>query len=387
MITMRKGADRRLRKGFLWVFSNEIAAPPVAELEPGSIHELRDSLGEFLGMAYANPSSLITARILSRRRTDIDESFIRSRIEQALELRGRLYPDRSHYRLVYGEGDLIPGLVVDRYGDYLVVQSNTAGMDRLLDLVTAALTDLLTPLGIYLRNDSGMRSLEGLPQTKTLLSGSVPERVEISTDGVRSFVDIINGQKSGFFLDQEGNRALVRRYTPAGGRVLDLFCYTGAWGIHAAVAGAGEVTGVDSSVSALKLAEENAELNGVADRFLGRKDNVIDFLKKTKEQWDLAVLDPPAFIKGRAHIKEGTKGYIDVNRRTLTKIKHGGILITCSCSHHLSLDAFYEVLGSASLQSGKDLRILEIGSQGPDHPVPLTMPEMRYLKVIVAQVL
>lgn len=386
MIILKKNADRRVRKGHLWVFSNEIANPPVAELEPGSVHELRDASGEFLGMVYANPASLITARILSRKRTDIDEEFFQTRIRGALDRRRRFYPDRNFYRIVFSESDLLPGLIIDRYASVLSIQSLTAGMDQLMEMVLSVLISELSPEGICLRNDSPMRVLEGLPQEKIIAYGSVPETVTIESSGVKFLVDVMNGQKTGFFLDQESNRHLMRQYVFPGARVLDLFAYTGAWGLHAAAAGAEEVTAVDSSRSALDMAFANAALNGVQDRYRPMKDSVVDYLKKTHSTWDIIVLDPPAFIKGRAQIKEGMKGYIDINRRALTKLNPEGILVTCSCSHHMDMATFEEVLLSASRQSGKDLRVLDVRGQGPDHPFLLTMPETRYLKVIVGQV-
>lgn len=371
----------------MWVFSNEIADPPVAELEPGSVHELRDAGGEFLGMVYANSASLITARVLSRKRTDVDEEFLESRIGAALQRRRALFPDRDFYRLVFSESDLLPGLIVDRYGSILVIQSLTAGMDKLLDMVQSVLIRELSPEGICMRNDSPVRSLEGLPLEKSIAYGSLPETITIESDGVKMLVDVMGGQKTGYFLDQESNRHLMRRHVFPAARVLDLFAYTGAWGLHAAVAGAGEVTAVDSSRSALDVAFANAALNGVQDRFCPVKDSVVDFLKKTRSTWDVVVLDPPAFIKGRVQIKEGIKGYIDINRRSLAKLNRDGILITCSCSHHMEPGAFEEMLLTASRQSGRDLRVLDMRGQGPDHPFLLAMPETRYLKVIVAQVI
>ncbi len=386
MITLKKRADQRVRKGHLWVFSNEIADPPVATLEPGAIHELVDSTGEFLGMVYANPASLIAARILSRKKVPIDRAFLQERIEEALERRKRLFPERDFYRLVFGEGDLLPGLVVDRYNQFLGVQVLTAGMERMADDIVAALARVLEPDGIYLRNDSPVRSLEGLPQEKRLAYGHVPETVKIESRGVQFLVDIANGQKTGFFLDQESNRSLMGQYVPDRARVLDLFSYSGAWALHALAAGAGEATAVDSSRGALDLAEENARLNGMEGRFHAVRDGAVDFLKKTDRTWDMVVLDPPAFIKSRSQIKEGCKGYIDVNRRSLGKLTSGGILVTCSCSRHLDPASFEEMLLIASRQAGKQLKLLEVRGQGPDHPVLLVMPETRYLKLIVAQV-
>lgn len=385
MITLKKNHDRRIRRGHLWVFSNEIGDPSVSSLEPGSIHEMRDSSGEFLGMVYVNPGSLIAARILSRRRTAIDEDFFKERILSALDLRKRLYPFRQSYRLIFSESDFLPGLIVDRYGSVLVLQSLTAGMDALLEQVVGVLVELLSPDAIYLRNDSPVRLLEGLQQEKRPAYGTLPEQVTLVSGGLRLLVDVVEGQKTGFFLDQESNRLLMDTFTFLGARVLDLFCYTGAWGLHAATAGADEVTAVDTSERALGLAQANAEMNGLATRFKTVKEPVIDFLKKTRETWDLIVLDPPAFVKGKAHLKEGTKGYIDANRRALTKLKPGGILVTCSCSHHLDIESFEQAILAAARQSGRDLRILATRGQGPDHPVLLSMPETRYLKLIAAQ--
>jgi 23S rRNA (cytosine1962-C5)-methyltransferase len=386
VITLKKKADRRLRRGHLWVFSNEIADPPVAQLEAGSIHEIQDAAGEFLGMVYANPASLITARILSHKKVEIDEAFLEQRIGAALERRQRLFPERDFYRLIFGEADLLPGLIVDRYGTVLVVQSMTAGMDALLEDVLAVLVGYLGPEGIYLRNDSPSRVLEGLSQEKRIAYGSIPDTVIIGSSGLKFLVDVADGQKTGFFLDQEANRPLMKQYVFSGAKVLDLFCYTGAWGLHAAAAGAAEVTGVDSSPGAIQLAESNAALNGMEDRFHAVRHNALEFLKRSHETWDVVILDPPAFIKSRSQIKEGQKGYIDFNRRALTKLNPGGILVTCSCSHHLDAQGFEETLAIAARQSGKELRILDTRGQGPDHPFLLSMPETRYLKVIVAQV-
>lgn len=387
MIALKKNADRRVRRGHLWVFSNEVEHPPVSELEPGSIHELHDSAGEFLGIVYANPASLICARILSRRKVEIDGLFFQQRIESALDLRKRIFPGRDSYRVVFAEGDLLPGLIVDRYASYLAVQSLTAGMDRLMDEVLESLVKVLSPEGIYLRNDAPVRSLEGLPFEKKLAHGSVPDLVTIASNGLKFLVDVPNGQKTGFFLDQESNRSLVRNYVFPGANVLDLFCYTGAWGLHAAASGADKVVALDTSKGALNLALSNAAVNGLDQTFHTVRESALDFLKKTRETWDVIVLDPPAFIKSRAGFKEGQKGYIDINRRALGKLNPGGVIITCSCSHHLTGQDFEDLLLSASRQSGRDLRILDVRGQGPDHPVLLAMPETRYLKVIAAQVL
>ena len=386
MITLKKNADRRIRRGGLWVFSNEIAEPEVSDLEPGRICELRDHAGEFMGMVYANPKSLICARILSRRREPIDADFLEARITQAFERRKRLFPERDFYRVVYGESDLLPGLIVDRYGDCLAAQTLTAGMDALKDLVVEALVSAMAPSGIYWRNDSRARSLEGLNEEKAIAYGVVPDTVTVGGDPVRYVVDIPNGQKTGFFLDQESNRDLVRRLVPPDTEVLDLFSYSGAWGLRALAAGAGSVVAVDSSRGALDLADKNARLNGFEDRLTTVRDTAVDFLKKEKKRWDVVILDPPSFIRARSRKKDGLKGYFDVNRRAMVRMKEGGLLVTCSCSHHLDAEGFQDMLHSASRQAGRNVRVLSTGGHGPDHPVLLGMPETRYLKVIAAEV-
>lgn len=387
MIRLKKNMDRRVRRGHLWVFSNEIADPPVSMLEPGGIHELVDASAEFLGVVYVNPASLIAARILSRRKETIDLEFLTRRIQAAWDLRRRVYGKGDVYRMVFGESDFLPGLVVDRYGAVLTVQSLTAGMDRLLDDVVTVLVEVLQPQGIFLRNDSPARSLERIPQEKRVVYGMLPDEILIDCAGLKFPVDVQNGQKTGFYLDQEHNRGVMKYLVHPGDRVLDLFSYSGAWGIHAAAAGASEVVAVDSSRGALALAEAAAKMNGVAERFVTVKDSALEFLKRSRDDWDVIVLDPPAFIKNRAAMKEGLKGYIDLNRRALARLKPGGTLVTCSCSHHVSPSDFEGLLFTASLRSSKRVRLLNARGQGPDHPVLLAMPETRYLKVLVAQAL
>lgn len=386
MIMLRRGAERRVRRGHCWIFSNEIAEPPVRTLEPGALHELVDHAGRFIATVYVNPKSLITARVLCRQKRGIDRSFFEERLRKAIAWRKRVLPHRDACRLVFSEADGIPGLVVDRYGSVLVLQSLTAGIDRFMEELLSIIVALMAPKGVFVRNDSPFREMEGVPLHKYLAYGDVPDVVEISSGGLRFLVDIVNGQKTGFFLDQESNRDLMRKYVEQDSMILDLFSYTGAWGMHALAAGAGEVTAVDSSKRALQLAAIVAELNGFFDRFKAINQNAIEFLKQHQTSWDMVILDPPAFIKNRAGISHGIKGYIDINRRVLGHLKKGGILVTCSCSHHLDIPTFEKVLTSASVQSGRTLRLLESRGQGPDHPMLLAMPETRYLKLLVAQV-
>ncbi len=386
MIKLRKNAERRIRKGHLWVFSNEIASPDVADLNPGEIHELFDSSEHFLGMVYSNPKSLITARIVSKERIDIDHSFIRSRIQEANERRLNICRGNNAYRLFYGESDLIPGLIIDRYGDHYVIQGSTSGVDAMLDLIVEAVVDLFKPESVFIRNDSPIRDLEGIHREKKLAYGKLPERIEISLNGLKFVVDVENGQKTGFFLDQEFNRVCLEKYLPPNARVLDLFCYSGAWGIHAAARSMCRVLAVDSSNSALDIANINSEINGVKERVEFLKSDCIDFLKKNNDFWDVVIADPPAYIKSKSKLAEGRKGYLDLNKRALMRLKPGGFLVTCSCSHHLTLDDFQDLALTASIQTSRNLRIMEVLGQGPDHPCLLAMPETRYLKVLICQV-
>ncbi len=387
MIKLKKHSDKRISRGHLWVFSNEIASPEISQLNKGEVHELFDFSDNFLGMAYVNPNSLISARIVSRDRTQIDYSFVRSRIHEANQRRLNVCHGSDSYRLFYGESDLLPGLIIDKYGGVYVIQSSTAGVDLLMDMIVQAIIDLFSPESIYIRNDLPVRDLEGIPRDKKLVYGYLPEPITISLNRLRFAVDVANGQKTGFFLDQEFNRASFMKYLVPNSRVLDLFCYSGAWAINSAARKSCNVTAIDSSASALDLARMNAELNHVkaSPEFL--KSDCVDFLKKNDQCWDVIIADPPAFIKSKSKQAEGKRGYLDLNKRAMMRLKSGGILVTCSCSHHLTLDDFKDVVLSASFKTSRRLRVLEILGQGPDHPSLLSMPETSYLKVMICQVI
>lgn len=387
MIKLKKNADKRIRKGHLWVFSNEVDTPNVSEIVKGSIDELCDSGGNFLGMVYLNPNSLITARIISREKTDIDASFIKQRIREANSRRSNMCRESNAYRMFYGESDLIPGLIIDRYDDVYVIQSSTAGVDALMDMVVEAIVELCSPVAVYIRNDLPVRDLESIPRHKRLGYGELPEHVYIDLNGLKFRVDVESGQKTGFFLDQEFNRMSLVKYLPEGARVLDLFCYSGAWAINAAARAKCEAVAVDSSINALDAARKNAALNGVEERVELVKHDCIDFLKKSEGFWDVVIADPPAFVKSKAKLAEGKRGYFDLNKRSLMKLRPGGLFVTCSCSHHLSLDDFLDLVLTASIQSSRRLRVLEVLGQGPDHPSLLAMPETAYLKALICQVI
>ncbi|MEI6133810.1 MAG: class I SAM-dependent rRNA methyltransferase [Desulfomonile sp.] len=385
MIRLKKQADRKVRKGGLWIFSNEIHEPQVRDLKVGQTYELRDFAGEFLGIVYANPKSLIAARIISRRKAELDVDFFQQKLSKALESRQPFCEDREAYRIVFGESDFIPGLVVDKYGPHIVVQSSAAGIDNMLDTIVEAIDKLLSPESIIVRNDSSSRNLEGIPSYTEVKKGSNGDLIHFRSGELSFAADLLAGQKTGFFLDQEFNRSVLKRYLSRNCSVLDLYCYSAAWAMHALNAGAGSVTAVDSSNLALEIASENARINNFESRMSLVREDALHFLNGASAQWDLIILDPPAFIKSRSKVREGTQGYIDVNRKALAKLKKGGLLVSCSCSSHLGLPDFMDALNIAAYRSGRALRILEVAGQGPDHPSLVSMPETRYLKVVFAQ--
>jgi 23S rRNA (cytosine1962-C5)-methyltransferase len=382
-LTLRRGHDRRVRGGHPWVFSNEIDSldGPAA---PGAAVVVVTAEGQKLGTAYYNPHSLIAARILSHREESIDipEFFIEG-LDKALKYRQRVCGPIETLRLVHGEGDGLPGLVVDRYGDVLSVQLLTMGMETRRDVVVQALRQRLSPRTIVGRNDSASRELEGLPRIVELLHGGEPDQVEATVNGLRFAVEVTGGQKTGLFLDQRENcrhlEGLVR-----GSEVLDLFCYAGAWSLHAAKYGAKSVTGVDVSAAAIRQAQENARLNGLAESCRFVAADVFDFVREQRgRRYGTVILDPPAFIKSRKHLEEGKKGYLTVNRRALDMVAPGGFLVTCSCSHHLDRATFLALVNQAAHQARRSVRLMEMRGQSADHPILPACPETDYLKCFV----
>jgi len=390
-LRLRKDEDRRLRAGHLWVFSNEIdvEATPLRDFQPGQPVAIQSSNGKTLGTGYINPHALLCARLVSR---DVEHplgpSLLVHRLNVALSLRERLY-DRPFYRLIYSEGDGLPGLIVDRYGDLCVAQLTTAGMDQLKDDILAALQKVLRPTAVLWRNDSRMREMEGLERTIVDAAGEVPETVTVEEDGLRFQVSPRTGQKTGWFYDQRDNRARLDRYV-VGRRVLDVFSYVGAWGIRTAARGAREVLCVDSSAAALGQATANAALNDVSDRVHIRQGDAFEVLKslrEARERFDVVIVDPPAFVKRRKDFKEGALAYRRLNEMAMQVLERDGILVSCSCSQLLSREVLIQILLQGSRHLDRNLVILEQGRQGPDHPVPPAIPETDYLKMIVARVL
>ena len=387
VVTLKRREDKRIRSGHLWIFSNEIDSVDGAVTSGDTVH-VEDSSGHFLGTGYLNPHSLIAVRLVSRSKVEIDGAFLGKRIGDAVALRERLWPGEKVWRAVYGEADLLPGLVVDRYGDTLVVQSLTAGVERRLDTVVDVLRDRLAPSNIVVRNDSPMRRYENLPDEKRVVLGRADEPVEIEQDGSRFLVDVMDGQKTGFFLDQRENRRATARLAD-GEDVLDCCCYTGAWSVSALNAGASRSTGVDASKPALDLAERNVRLNSAsyeAEFIKGDMFKVLAGLRRRRRTFGLVVVDPPAFAKSRKKIREALKAYRALNRLALPLVRAGGHLVTCTCSHLVEREAFMNALVDAGREAGRRARIVEIRGQSRDHPVVLGMEETAYLTCVVLEV-
>lgn len=386
-ITLHKGEDRRVRSGHPWVFSNEIAQI-AGERIPGAAAELHDANGAFIGTGYYNPHSLISFRLLSHERVDIDSpEFFSERLKTALAHRQGIYPQLNTFRVTHGEGDYLPGLVVDKYGDYLSIQLLTFGMESRCSLIVEALTEIFRPRGIIARNDAAVRGLEGLQEGVEVLYGEIPERIEVEEHGIRLQVDLKSGQKTGHFLDQKENHLLLEGLCE-GKDVLDCFSYSGSWGMHAAKFGARSVTCLDISALAVGLVRENARLNGF-DRIVSAEEvDVFERLREYKgsgRRFDVIVMDPPAFVKSRKALKEAEKGYLTINRRALELLNPGGYLISCSCSFHMGRELFHDLLTKASQLARRDVRFIQWGRQAPDHPVLLSVPETEYLKCVVLQ--
>lgn len=336
-----------------------------------------------MGVAHYSSTSQITLRLLANRAVPVDREFFRRRLAQAMAHRERVVENSSAYRLVFSEADLMPGLIVDRYGPYFVMQLLTQGMDRSSETIVDCLTELLHPAGILARNDASVRRLEGLPLETIVLAGEIPERVTIEMNGLRLDADLMHGQKTGVYLDQRENYVAAAKF--ARGRVLDCFTSTGGFALH--LAGRAEsVEAVDSSETALASAEANARANSIRN-IQFRQADVFDYLSRLDRKYSMIVLDPPAFAKSRKQLDDAARGYKEVNLRALRMLEPGGILVTCSCSHHVSEAMLLQIVAEAALEAGRTLRILERRTQAADHPMLLTVPETLYLKCLILEVL
>ena len=377
-----RGADR-LSAGHLWVYRSDIRG---AEAAPGDIVRVTDERGRFLGKAFYSDRSQISLRFLTREDIALDRAFFAERIRAAAEFRKRVVENSEVCRLVYGEADLLPSLVVDRYADYLVIQTLSQGADRRRDEIVDILRELFAPRGIVERNDPKVRLLEGLDQKVSLLAGDVPPEVIATENGIRFHFDLFKGQKTGGFLDQRENRAAAAAY--AHGEVLDCFTYNGGFALTMA-SRCSHVEAIDLSPAAVATARRNQELNNLTNVSF-REGNAFDLLKEYDEagkRFDLIVLDPPAFAKNRASVPAARRGYKEINLRSLKLLRPYGFLVTCSCSHHIPEHLFLEIVAEAANDARRHVRVVDRRTQSRDHPILLTVPETHYIKCLCLQVL
>ncbi|HEY4211495.1 MAG TPA: class I SAM-dependent rRNA methyltransferase [Steroidobacteraceae bacterium] len=389
LLRLKRGEERRLAAGHLWVFSNEvdIQSTPLTALSSGELVQLQAHNGRFLGYAYVNPHALICARIVSRHVDQpIDAQLIEKRLRVALALRERV-SSQPCYRLVFGESDGLPGLVLDRYGDYVVGQIATAGMEALRPLVEEAVRTVLNPTGLFWKNDSGARALEQLQPVAAAAFGPTPTDLRLVESGLSFVAPLVNGQKTGWFYDQTANRQRLARYVQPGARVLDVCSYVGAWAVTALKYGASVARCVDSSQSALEYAQANAKANGVAIETM--RADAFDALREIQERgerFDVVVLDPPAFIKRKKDVPQGQAAYRKLNQLALGILSRDGILVSCSCSYHLAAEELVNAIQAAARHTDCVVQILEAAGQSPDHPVHPAIPETRYLKAYFCRV-
>lgn len=374
----RRAADRVL-SGHPWIYSSDVADPGPAQ--PGDVVAVADPRGRLIGTAHYSSTSQIALRLLSNIAEEIGPRFFRARLQAAIAHRERVVRNSTAFRLVCSEGDLLPGLIVDRYGPYLALQTLTQGMDRVRDLLADCLNRLLRPAGILARNDAAARKPEGLPQEIAVLAGEIPERVGVEMNGLKFQADLRRGHKTGVYLDQRENYLAAGGY--ARGRVLDCFTCTGGFALHAA-RHADSVEAVDSSAAALETAQANARANGIGNVEFRRAD-VFDYLAGLERRFAMIVLDPPSFARSRKSLGGAARGYQEINLRALQLLEPGGVLVTCSCSHHVSEALLLQIVAQAALDAGRTLRVLERRSQAADHPVLLTVPETLYLHCLVLQ--
>jgi 23S rRNA (cytosine1962-C5)-methyltransferase len=387
VLRLKRNEDRRLHAGHLWIFSNEVdtGQSPLAKFKAGELVRVLAHNDRALGLAYVNPQSLIAARVLETWKIP-DVAWLAARMRVALALRDRLYP-KPYYRLVYGESDGLPGLVIDRYGPACVVQIGTAGMEQLKPKIQEALCQVLRCEAVLFKNDSSAREMEGLPSYVETAKGNFDKPAVVIEDGLEFQAPLAEGQKTGWFFDQAANRRSLSKYVRKGARVLDVFSYVGAWGVRAAHHGAREVTCVDSSHAALELAAANAERNGL--KVVTLKGDAFDVLEDFANQgarFDIVVIDPPAFAKRKKDLPKALAAYKRLNQLALRAIADDGILVSCSCSFHVSFDELQDAIAKAARGAEKHLQIIEMGGQAPDHPVHPAIPETRYLKAYFCRV-
>ncbi len=388
---LKPGEDARLRAGHLWVFSNEVDTrrSPLTAFEPGAPCVIADAADRALGVGYVNPASLIAARLVARGTAHaLDRSLLVHRLNVALALRQRLYSE-PYYRLLYGESDGVPGLTLDRFDDVIVAQATTAGVERLQSEVEAAVRKVLKPRAMVWKNDAGIRALENLPMYADLAFGELAAPVAVREGGLRFEIDVLGGQKTGWFYDQRANRD---RYVchVNGRRVLDVFSYLGGWGLRAAAAGATDVLCVDASQAALQRLQHAARDNGLDARVHvahGDAFDVLKALRASREHFDVVVVDPPAFVKRKKDLAQGRLAYRRINMAAMQLLAPDGILVSCSCSHHLPRSELLVAIQAGARELQRQVQVLEVLQQGPDHPIHPAIPETDYLKGYLCRVL
>jgi 23S rRNA (cytosine1962-C5)-methyltransferase len=389
-LKLKKNEDKRLRQGHLWIYSNEIDVKqtPLSHFKPGEWVSVIDAKGDCLGNGYINPNTLLCARLLTRNpNQSFDVSFFQEKIQKALSLRTTWFT-KPFYRLIHGEGDGLPGLIVDRYGDYLVVQTTTFGMERLKNVVLEALQAQISPQGILWKNDSNARRVEGLPLYVEKAAGDVPEELFLEENGVKFQISVYQGQKTGWFYDHRDNRQQLQHLV-RDKKVLDVFSYVGGWAIQAACYGAKEVWALDSSGNALTKLQANAVLNRVTEKIKTYEADAFSQLKAWVDnhtKFDVIILDPPAFIKKRKDHAEGLAAYKKINLLALQLLTEGGYLVSASCSHHLSAEELQDCLRWAGVKTNRTLQILKKGHPGADHPIHPAIVETEYLKCFICRV-
>jgi len=395
IVTLRKGEGRTIKAGGAWIFDNEIDSV-MGSFENGDIVIVHDFDGYMMGRGFINTNSKIRVRMLTRKKDQlIDDDFIKMRVKNAWEYRKSvlLQQDLNCCRVIFGEADFLPGLVIDKYDDVLVVESLALGIDRLKLQIVDYLKEIMAEdgyqiRGVYERSDAAVRKKEGLAPYKGFIGDEFDTNVEIIENGVHYMVDVVNGQKTGFFLDQKYNRLAIQRLCK-GKRVLDCFTHMGTFALNAGIGGAAEVTGLDISDFAVAQATANSKLNGLENTVKFRQANVLDELPKLNEageKYDVVILDPPAFTKSREATKNAMKGYREINMKGMKLVKDGGYLATCSCSHFMTQDLFVKVIGQAAQAAHKRLRQVEFRTQAPDHPILWAADESYYLKFLIFQV-
>ena len=389
-IRLKKNEERRIKQGHMWVFSNEVdlVATPIKTMEAGQQVIVESSNGKAIGMGYVNPNTLICVRLLSRNpKLEMNMKFLKRRIQAAQELRDLNF-DAPYYRLVFGDSDGLPGLVVDRFGDVFSVQITTAGMEVVKDDIVQVLDNLYHPQAIVMRNDTASRTQEGLALYEEVVLGELPDEILIEENGAKFAIPVVDGQKTGWFYDHRMARRRLQEIVK-GKRVLDVFSYLGGWGIEAAVAGASEVTCVDSSELAINGVERNAELNGVSEKMTliqGKAFDVLNALRMEEGKFDVIIVDPPAFVKRKKDFKQGAEGYRRINELAMRLLENDGVLVSASCSHHMTRDNLLNQVQSAARHIDRTAQLFDQAHQAPDHPVHPAIPETEYLKTFFFKV-